>query len=164
MSGADIFMIIISLISGSILSAIFAAIFSISSAFVLQLLTFLIARFKLYYITAYGVSFWSWFVVFIFHCIGSLVSVKYELVQIPGPTPHSTWSRSIYPPGTIPISTYISATLALFVISIIYGIRIEHPDTGPIGICKGFFIALIHATLFILFVMSIVGYIAFIGP
>jgi hypothetical protein len=164
MSAVGIIMIIVFLIFGSIFLAIFAAIFSIFSAFVLQLLTRLIARFKLSYFSAYCVSFLSWFVAFILHYIGSLVSPTYEIIEIPGAVPHTPWSESIYPPGAIPYSTYISAILALLVISIIYGLRIQHPDTGRIGICKGFFIALINAGLFILFVMSIVGYIAFIGP
>jgi len=164
MSGFNIFVTILFIISGSIFSAVLAAIFGIFSAFVLQLLTRLIARFKLSYFTAYGVSFLSWFIVFVFSLIGSLISVRYEIVEIPGAVPHTPWHESIYPPGTIPYSTYIAAILALLVISIIYGVRIEHPDKGPIGICKGFLIASINASLFILFVMSIVGYIAFIGP
>jgi hypothetical protein len=160
----SVFAIIISVIFGSIFAAVLAAIFSIISAFVLQLLTRLIARFKLFYSTAYGVSFLSWFVVFIFQVIGSLLSYKFEIKEIPGAVPHSPWHESIYPPGAIPYSTYIAAISALLVISIIYGMRIEHPDTGPIGICKGFLIALANAALFILLVMAIVGYIAFIGP
>ncbi len=164
MSAFKAFFVIISLISGLVFSAVLAAFLSIFSAFVLQLLTRLIARFKLSYFTAYGVSFLSWFVAFIIQAIGSLVSPIYEIVEIPGAVPHSPWSKSIYPPGAIPYSTYISAILALLVISIIYAVKIQHPDTGPIGICKGFLIALSNAALFILFVMSIVGYIAFIGP
>jgi len=157
-------MIIVSLIWGAVLSGIFAAILSIVSAFVLQLLTRLIARFKLSYLTAYGVSFLSWLAAFMFQVIGSLVSLRYEIVEIPGAVPHSPWSQSIYPPGAIPYSTYISGMLALLVISIIYAVKIKHPDKGAIGIFKGFLIALINAALFILFVMSTVGYIAFIGP
>ena len=164
MSASDIFITtlsIFSIIMSLILSVILAAIFGIFSAFVLQVLTRLIARFKLSYFTAYGISFLSWFIAFLFYLIGSLLSYKYEVVK----APNSPWPESIYPPGAIPYSTYISAISALLVISIIYGIRIEHPDTGrPIGICKGFFIALSNASLFILFVMSIFGYIAFIGP
>jgi hypothetical protein len=122
-------------------------------------------RFKLSYFTAYGVSFLSWFIVFAFFLIGSLLSYKFETVKVPGFLPNSTERQLIYPPGAIPYSTYVSAILALLVISIIYGIRIEHPNTGlPIGVCKGFLIAFSHAALFILFVMSIFGYIAFIGP
>jgi hypothetical protein len=164
MSVFNTFFVIISLIFGLIFSAVLAAFFSIFSAFVLQLLTRFIARFKLSYLTAYGVSFLSWFVAFIFQAIGSLLSYKFETVKIPGFLPNSTQDQSIYPPGTIPYSTYIAVTLALLVISIIYAVRIQHPDTGPIGIFKGFLIALSNAALFILFVMLIVGYIAFIGP
>jgi len=165
MSVFSIIMIIISIITGAIFSAVLAAIFSIFSAFVLQVLTRLIARFKLSYFTAYGVSFLSWFTTFVVQAVVSLVALRYEIVEIPGAVPHSPWSKSIYPPGAIPYSTYIAAILALLVISVIYGIRIEHPDTERrIGICKGFLIASINAALFILFVMSILGYIAFIGP
>jgi len=164
MSGFDVFMMILFIIAGSISSAILAAIFGVFSAFVLQLLTRFIARFKLSYFMAYCMSFLFWFVVFVFSLVGSSLSAKYEIREIPGAVPHSPWYESIYPPGAIPYSTYISAISALIVISIIYGIKIEHPDKGPIGICKGFLITLSNAALFILFVMSIVGYIAFIGP
>jgi hypothetical protein len=157
MSAFDIFMIILFIIGGLISSAVLAAIFSILSAFVLQLLTHLIARFKLSYYAAYGVSFLSWFATFILQVIGSLFSYKFEIVKIP-------WEQSIYPPGAIPYSTYIAAILALLVISVIYAVKIEHPETGPIGIWRGSLIAFINAGLFILFVMSIFGYIAFIGP
>jgi hypothetical protein len=164
MSTFDIIMMILSIIAGSISSAISAAIFSIVSAIVLQLLTRLIAGFKLSYFEAYSVSFFSWFTVFIFQLIGTLLSYKFEIKEIPGAVPHTPWHESIYPPGAIPYSTYITAILALLVISIIYGWKIEHPDTGSIGICKGFLIALTHAVLFILSVTAIVGYVAFIGP
>jgi hypothetical protein len=157
-------MIILFIIGGLISSAVLAAIFSILSAFVLQLLTHLIARFKLSYYAAYGVSFLSWFATFILQVIGSLFSYKFEIVKIPGPVRDSTWEQSIYPPGAIPYSTYIAAILALLVISVIYAVKIEHPETGPIGIWRGSLIAFINAGLFILFVMSIFGYIAFIGP
>jgi hypothetical protein len=167
MSAFDIFITafsIFSIIVNLILYVILAAIFGIFSAFVLQVLTRLIMRFKLSYFTAYGVSFLSWFIVFAFFLIGSLLSYKFETVKVPGFVHGSTERQLIYPPGAIPYSTYISAISALLVISIIYGMRIEHPDKGPIGICKGFLIALSNAALFILFVMSIFGYIAFIGP
>jgi hypothetical protein len=164
MSAFNIIMIIWTMVSGLIFSAVLGAIFGIFSAFVLQVLTRLIVKFKLSYFKAYSISFLSWLLVFVFSLIGSLLSVRYEIREIRGAVPHSPWHESIYPPGAIPYSTYISLTSALLVISVIYGVKIEHPDKGPIGICKGFLIALSNAALFILFVMSIVGYIAFIGP
>jgi hypothetical protein len=160
----SVFGIIITVISGSIFSAILAAIFSISNAFVLQLLTRLVAKFKLSYLAAYSASFLSWFTALIFQVIGSLLSAKFEIVEIPGATPHTPWNKSLIPPGAISKYVYIMAILALLVISIIYSMRIDHPDTGPIGICRGFLIALINAILFILFVIAIVGTITLLGP
>ena len=164
MSEFDLFMTIVFIISGSIFSAVLSAILSIFSALVLQLLTRLIAGFKMSYFSAYVLSFLSWFLAFVFQLVGGLLSEKYEIIEIPGAVPHTPWHESIYPPGAIPYSTYISAIAALIVISIIYGIKIERPDIEPIGICRGFLIAFLNAGLFILFVMSIMWYLAFIGP
>ena len=146
-------------------SVVLAVILSMSSAFVLKLLVRLIGRFKVSYVRAYFVSFLSWFAALAVYGIVSLVSDHFEVVETRYPSPpHSVRYESIYPPGVIPISIYISILLAWVAVSLIYSAKIEDPDIGPIGLGKGFLIASSHVALFILFVISVMGYITFLGP
>lgn len=146
--------IILYAILSLIASAMWSAILSIISALVLKLLTRLILRFKLYYSAAYHISFWSWFTVFLFiFCIGALLQYGLEKAEVPGFTHYQ--SHDVPSILEIIILPGVPAILALPIIAIIYGIRIEHPDTGyPIGIIKGFIIASAHATLVILLAMT----------
>jgi hypothetical protein len=142
--------IILYAILSLIASAMWSAILSIPSAFVLKLLTRLIVRFKLYYSAAYKISFWSWFTVLLFICcIGALLKYELEKAKIPGFTHNQ--SHDVPSLLEIIILPGVPALLALPIVSIIYGIKIEHPDTGyPIGIIKGILVALAHAALVIL--------------
>ena len=159
-----LFFMIISFIFGLITSAVYSAILGFVSGFVLQAVTRFVAGFKLFYRMAYVVSVLSWFAAFVINSIVSLVSSKFEIIKLPGPTTHSVRYELIYPPGTIPVSTYIAMILAFIAVAVIYSRGIQDPDTGRIGLFKGFIIALVHSALFVLFVALIVGVITFMGP
>lgn len=140
---------IVGMLIGLVLLAFPAAFFSLFSAIILKLTVRLITGFKLGYWRAFGLSFCAWYISYILFGFSSWIA------HLLGETLYA---------GQIPYSVYCATILVIFTISILYGIKIEHPDKGPVGLWKGVLLSVINTGIYIGFVAAVFGYMAIIGP